>query len=144
MRGNRHAANRNLQPQWPFHFDPVEIDQGAPLEYGEVAALVNLAHDPAQNGAPLRRGAIVAQHVEPEVRQAFTDDVCAPARLPGEKACLLEQRKRAVERGLGQLRCLHEFRKSHCPAGAHQYFEYTECLQGGGCLARDLSRFCHK
>ncbi len=139
MRRNRHAAHRNLQAQRPLHFDPIKIGERAFLQYGKVAALANLTRQTPQHGAPLGGAAIVAQHIEPEAREALANDVGAPARFAGEDARLLEQRKRAVQRRLGKLGRLNELGQGHRAPLTYQYFEYRKGFQRGGGLTRNLS-----
>src|SRR6266853_3045817 len=108
VRGQSAAALGNVQAQWPRRFDAVEVYEGAFLEHREIAGLADLAHHTAQYRAALGCCTIAAQHIEGKARQAFTDDIGAAAGLAGEEARFLEQRERAVERGLWQLGRLHE------------------------------------
>ena len=127
-----------MQAQWPRRFDAVEVNEGALLQHREVAGLADLTDHPPQDRAPLGRRAIAAQHVEGKARQALTDDIGAAAGLAGEKARLLEQRERPVQRGLGQLGRLHELRESDGPARAHQHLQHSEGLERRGGFARDF------
>ncbi len=128
----------HMQAQRPVGLDAVEIDQRALVQHREVAALADLA-DHAPQTCAARGGAIVAQHVEREARQALADDVGAPAGLAGEEARLLEQRERAVQRRLRQFGRLHQFRQRDRAPGAHQHLEHAEGLERRGGFAGDLA-----
>ena len=130
-----------MQPQRPRRLDAVKVDDGAFLQHREIAGFGDLTDHAPQYRAALGCGAVTAQHIEGKARQAFTDDIGATPRLAGEKPRFLEQRQGPVQRWLGQLRCLHEFREGDGATRAHQDLEHAECLERGGGFARDFRGF---
>ena len=91
MRRHGDLARRDLQAQRPIRLDPVQVDQRALAQHRQVAALANLADHPSQHDAPFRGGAVVAQDIESEPREAFANHVGAAARLATEKTRFFEK-----------------------------------------------------
>src|SRR2546430_16980826 len=58
VRGQPIAALRHVQAQWPRRFDAVEVDEGAFLQYREIAGLADLTDHAPQYRAALGCGAI--------------------------------------------------------------------------------------